>query len=364
VNVTDVPGTQGQATGRLTEFSGSFQLACPVCRGSLMPESQTFRCSTCDRTYPLVDGIPILVPDLDATVHEHTETHELGHGGREPDGRHKATQAAYFDKADAEEFEITRPYGTPRLYEFLISEKFRRAIAPIRHDLPGMSVLTVCGGSGMDAEFLARAGARVVSSDLALGAARRTIARARRHNIPITVVVADVERLPFGDASFDLVFVHDGLHHLEDPDAGLVEIARVARRWVSVTEPARAAITRLAVRAGIALEREESGNRVERLAPDEIVDVLRGSGFRPLSARRYAMYYQHKPGRISRALSNRAIFPLVRAAWRLGNSVVGPLGNKLTVVAERDVDKRLTGLEDEQPEPDDLDDHENRFWSP
>jgi SAM-dependent methyltransferase len=196
--------------------------------------------------------------------------------------------------------------------------------------------LTVCGGSGMDAEFLARVGARVVSSDLSLGAARRTQERARRYRLDVTPIVADAERLPFKDGAFDLVFVHDGLHHLERPLAGLAEMARSARHWVSVTEPARAAATAVAVRAGLALEREDAGNRVARLTIDEVEGALRTGGLRPIVAQRYAMFYRHEPGPLSYALSRRGVFPVVRAAWRLGNSIIGKAGNKLVVVAERE----------------------------
>ena len=202
-------------------------------------------------------------------------------------------------------------------------------------DLTEPRSLTVCGGSGMDAEFLAREGARVVASDLSLGAARRTRERARRYGLDITPIVADVERLPFADGTFDLVLVHDGLHHLERPELGLAEMARVARQWVSVTEPARATITAIAVRAGLALDREEAGNAVARLSTSEVVDILRSAGFRPLVAKRYAMYYKHEPGTASRALSRRPIFPLVRASWQVANKLIGWAGNKMVVVAER-----------------------------
>jgi SAM-dependent methyltransferase len=188
----------------------------------------------------------------------------------------------------------------------------------------------------MDAEFLARAGASVVASDLSLGAARRTRERARRYGLDIMAIVADVERLPFADDAFDLVFVHDGLHHLERPQAGLMEMSRVARRWISLTEPARAAATSVAVRAGIALDREVAGNRVARLNATDVIESLHHAGFRPLVVERYAMYYRHEPGGVFRTLSRRRIFPLVWACWRAANAVVGRIGNKLVVVAERE----------------------------
>lgn len=313
-------------------------LVCPVCRTPLERRSDSLTCPACAQTYPIVDGIPLLLPDVAMAEHDEIDHLSGGHDHGASGSAHKAAQAQHFDRAVAEEFETVRPHGAPRLYRFLLGEKFRRAAAPIAPHLAGATALTVCGGSGIDAEFLARAGARVVASDISLGAARRTRERARRYGLDIAPIVADIERLPFADGDFDIVLVHDGLHHLERPEAGLGEMARVARRWVSVTEPARAAATSVAVRAGVAQEREEAGNRVARLTSREVVGVLRGAGFRTLVAERYAMYYRHQPGRFFGALSRPRVFPLVRAAWRAGNALIGRAGNKLVVVAEREVE--------------------------
>ena len=46
-----------------------------------------------------------------------------------------------------------------------------------------------------------------------------------------------------------------------------------------MTEPAQAAVTRLAVRLGMALKREDAGNTVARLKPAEVESVLREAGF-------------------------------------------------------------------------------------
>jgi ubiquinone/menaquinone biosynthesis C-methylase UbiE len=289
------------------------------------PDSWT--CSGCGWVGSREDGIPVLLPDRGTADHDELDHHH-GHD-------HKAAQADHFDRVAEEAFETSRPRGTPRLYRFLLGEKFRRALGPIRRDVAGASALTVCGGSGMDAEFLARVGAEATSSDLSLGAARRARARAERHGVAFDSIVADVEHLPYGDESVDLVLVHDGLHHLADPYAGLAEMARVARRWVVVTEPARASLTRLAVRLGLALEREEAGNVVARLAPNEVAAVLERSGFEILRAERYAMYYPHRPGRMFRALSLPVVFPLVRIGWVVANAVLGRVGNKMVVVGER-----------------------------
>jgi uncharacterized protein YbaR (Trm112 family) len=38
------------------------QLACPACLGALRLEETRLLCAVCGRAYPIVDGIPILIP--------------------------------------------------------------------------------------------------------------------------------------------------------------------------------------------------------------------------------------------------------------------------------------------------------------
>jgi SAM-dependent methyltransferase len=297
-------------------------LRCPVCSGSLAGGT-TLDCTECGRSFPVVDGVPSLLPE----------------SARSSEGRpdaHKHRQTEFFDEEASPEWEVARPHGSPAWHGWLLEEKFRRGTRWIAEEIRGRSALTVCGGSGMDAEFLARAGAGpVVSSDLSPGAAARAAVRAQRFGVELLPVIADVEHLPFADRSFDLVFVHDGLHHLEDPARGIREMARVARRAVSVNEPARAGATRAAVRVGLSVEHEEAGNRVARLTIGEVADALRVEGFDVAGAERYAMLYRHEPGAPTRLLSRRGLSALGRAGWHAGNAVIGRFGNKLTVQAVR-----------------------------
>jgi glycosyltransferase involved in cell wall biosynthesis/SAM-dependent methyltransferase len=310
-------------------------LVCPSCRGPLRIEPDAYRCDLCKKPFSVIGGIPALVGDFEAAAHDEIDRiHEPGEST--PDtAAHQAPQARHFDRDIAEQFEIERPHETPRLYRFLFGEKFRRATQPLGPHLSGATALTVCGGSGMDAEYLSRAGATVVSSDLSLGAATRAKIRSERYGLGLKSIVADLEHLPYADRSVDLVAVHDGLHHLDDPYAGVSEMARVARRWVVITEPARASVTRLAIRLGLAIEREDAGNRVIRLEPSELGAYLEVRGFVVLRAERYAMYYSHRPGRIFRLLSLPVVFMVVRVGWRAANALLGRFGNKMVIVAER-----------------------------
>ena len=302
-------------------------LACPRCRGRLavgeIPAS--LACTTCGLRFGEHDGIPLLLPP----------SIEVAEGDEDALADHKARQIAFFDQDSVDDFGITRPRGAPELYGWLLEEKFRRSIIGLEHLLPGSTVLTICGGSGIDAEFLARRGAQVILSDIALGVVLQARERARRFGLDLELVVADAEALPFADASVDMVYVHDGLHHLERPALALAEMARVARHAISITEPAQAFATSTAVRLGLADRQEEAGNPVRRLTLDEITSELTPRGFQPISPQRYAMYYRHWPGRAVRLLSNPVLLPLAKAAFGTVNRVAGRFGNKLAVQARR-----------------------------
>jgi SAM-dependent methyltransferase/uncharacterized protein YbaR (Trm112 family) len=307
-------------------------LACPACQGDLDRSgtpADTVSCVSCAMAYPVRDGIPILLPpDVDpAHIHD-----EIDHAGRRAHG-HKQRQADHYDRAVAEEFEIVRPHGAPIAYTWLLREKFRRGIERLPA-LHGATVVDACCGSGMDAEMLAREGARVIAVDISEGCARRAKERAERFGLDYLVVVGDVERLPLRDRSVDIAYVHDGLHHLEDPANGLRELARVARRAVSVNEPADAFGTAAAIRLGFALAREEAGNAVARLRAADTMRELASAGF-DAQARRYFMYYKHEPGQAMRIASRRRIGRAYRAGVRASDALLGRWGNKLQVTALR-----------------------------
>ena len=217
-------------------------LVCPRCRSDLQWLVESARCTSCGAIYEIADGIPVLRP-----------AQSDGSAGQ------KDAQATFFDEADPE-FEVSRPHGTPWFYRWLLAEKFRRSVGALPRLVEGHTVAVICGGSGMDAEFLARAGAAVISTDISLGAAQRTRERADRYGFDVLPVVADAEALPFRDRSVDLLYVHDGLHHLDSPRAGIREMLRTSRLAISINEPARAGATMLAARVGLSEHYEEAGN--------------------------------------------------------------------------------------------------------
>ncbi len=52
-------------------------------------------------------------------------------------------------------------------------------------------------------------------------------------------ICGSATQLPFGDDSFDIVFCSNLLHHLEEPEAAILEMKRVSREYVVLSEPNR-----------------------------------------------------------------------------------------------------------------------------
>jgi ubiquinone/menaquinone biosynthesis C-methylase UbiE/uncharacterized protein YbaR (Trm112 family) len=292
------------------------ELACPRCRARLDWSQAEAACTGCGGRFASAGDVPVL---LDASL----ET------------PHMRAQAEEHDVAADERLEVERPRGTPLLYGRLLMERFERSVRGVPALRPGATVAVVCAGPGMDAELLAAMGCRVTALDVSVGATRRARVRARRNALDLRALVAAAEHLPLADRSVDVAYVHDGLHHLENPLAGLREMTRVARRAVIVSEPAVAAATRLAVRAGVASDVEPGGNRVARLTAAEIERELSAAGFAVVRAHRYAMHYRPEGGRVVRALSRRRLAGPAHAALAAANRVAGRLGNKLVVQAVR-----------------------------
>jgi SAM-dependent methyltransferase len=100
----------------------------------------------------------------------------------------------------------------------------------LRHlgDVDGKDVLEIGCGLGEFAQELARRGARVVACDLIPFAVDET--ERRLAGFPTAQAkVADIQRLSFRDASFDLVVSLETLEHVDDPGRALRELVRVTR---------------------------------------------------------------------------------------------------------------------------------------
>ena len=98
-------------------------------------------------------------------------------------------------------------------------------------DVAGRDVLEIGGGAAQGARWVRQAGGRVVSTDLSLGMLRRGRQIDLAHDWPaLPLAQCDGLTLPFGDASFDVVFTAYGvLPFVADSGQVLQEVCRVLR---------------------------------------------------------------------------------------------------------------------------------------
>jgi SAM-dependent methyltransferase len=97
-------------------------------------------------------------------------------------------------------------------------------------DVPaGSSVLDVATGSGNAALAAARAGGVVTGIDFAPGLLARARTRAQAEGLPVDLLEADAEALPFEDASFDAVISAVGVMFAPDQPRAAAELLRVTR---------------------------------------------------------------------------------------------------------------------------------------
>jgi ubiquinone/menaquinone biosynthesis C-methylase UbiE len=90
---------------------------------------------------------------------------------------------------------------------------------------PGATLLDIATGPGSLALEATRLGMKCTGVDLSPG----MIQLAKKSNPGIEFRVADVEHLPFADASFDAVVCNFGLGHFPYPEASVAECVRVLK---------------------------------------------------------------------------------------------------------------------------------------
>ena len=112
--------------------------------------------------------------------------------------------------------------------EYLDHQSWVRPAMDRLGPLAGRSILDWGCGHGMAAVVFARCRAQVTACDLSSGYVRETQRRAAANLVSVRCVQADAHRLPFGPASFDAVWGHAILHHLDVPRAA-AELRRVLR---------------------------------------------------------------------------------------------------------------------------------------
>jgi ubiquinone/menaquinone biosynthesis C-methylase UbiE len=184
----------------------------------------------------------------------------------------------------------------------------------------GARVLDVGAGTATAARAaLARGAGSAVASDLAAGML------AHRPE-SVTAVVADLERLPFRDRSFELVTAAFCLGHLADPAAGMREIRRVGLAVVASafvpgpSHPAKAAVDAALAEVGFRTpewyEHQKDALEPRVDDPDALHALASDAGFDHVTVHRLEVH-------------TGLDTPAAVVAWRLGMAQLAPFVSAL-----------------------------------
>ena len=184
-------------------------IVCPECKGKLDHDDSSLRCDPCDKTFPLIDGIPIMLLDGHDIVSQ-------------PKPAATAASGAFLRKAFSLMIKsIPTGYHSPITAE---NFAFLREQAP-----PGASCLAVGGGIGAYGKDTEHLGPEILAEMINLEVEPG----------PVVDLVADGHDIPFPDHSFDLIISQAVLEHVKRPRRVVAEMHRLLKPggWIFVDVP-------------------------------------------------------------------------------------------------------------------------------
>lgn len=181
------------------------QLCCPVCKSKLTFMDEKFDCtnSQCKTTFPVVDGIPIL-------INEHSSIFSFSDFLKKKD-----TTFDFQSQSKVKQFIANL---IPDIHANVKGKKnYQRFLEVVIKKNEKPKILVIGGsivGDGME-DILSIPSIELIGSDVSFG--------------PCTSLVCDAHDIPFEDNSFDAVIVQAVLEHVVDPNRCVEEIHRVLK---------------------------------------------------------------------------------------------------------------------------------------
>jgi SAM-dependent methyltransferase/uncharacterized protein YbaR (Trm112 family) len=258
-------------------------LRCPACHGSLRlgdasalagPDiilAADLTCTCCGRVYTVRDGAPYLAV---------------------ADGAWRTILKELINRREIIADNLSRPRPADQAARKVVQDRAARSLAEscfdeITRHLPAGAPLRILDcGAGMfeTSAWFADRGHEVVATDTEISMIRHANFLGPAHGDPqpfainghtchirnpvpfahyFTRVAADIQRLPFADATFDVAFCRAMLHHVDNVAGALGEMARVVRPGgllLVCAEPYRSVLDREADFQEDAVDREEGMN--------------------------------------------------------------------------------------------------------
>jgi SAM-dependent methyltransferase len=147
--------------------------------------------------------------------------------------RTKGAVRSFWERTPCGSWDATAPEGSREYFDQV--ERRRYELEPFIPGFAGFEsakdrdVLEIGVGLGTDHVRFARAGARLVGVDLTEKGIDLVRRRLSLEGLESDLQTADAERLPFPDASFDVVYSWGVLHHTPDTAGAVREAIRVLR---------------------------------------------------------------------------------------------------------------------------------------
>jgi uncharacterized protein YbaR (Trm112 family)/SAM-dependent methyltransferase len=216
-------------------------LCCPMCQGDLTVaawrgtteiEDGLLTCQACARPYPIINGIPRMLPDpLVPQVLAYHQDFFARYRDETAAYRTRAPQAAQ-DAWWESEGRTVRSYSYQwRKFKQMFPEweqVFLDSIKPVTPDFFSGRV-GIDGGCGFGRSlfYAATYGAEMIGLDLseAIEAARENT----RHLEHVHLVQGDIFHPPVKRGSLDFAYSIGVLHHLPDPKAGFISLTRLVK---------------------------------------------------------------------------------------------------------------------------------------
>lgn len=226
------------------------------------------------------------------------------------------------------------------LYDELVGPSYAAGVRRLLSQFPvppGASILDVGTGTGIALfEAMRQAGPRgvAVGVDIAPNMVLRAAAKAAAFGLPARFLVADAERLPFPDATFDVVICSSAFHWFSDRLRAAREMLRVLKpggRLLLVSASAPCGwewFEAMAVAARLLTGRADALEIPDLPSPLEVVATLVAAGFHVITAHPSTHRTPMDPQRMT------ALMSLVVPNWNarldpLTASLVAELGNRL-----------------------------------
>lgn len=143
--------------------------------------------------------------------------------------RQRAIKSIYSAVAD-KVYEPVVVQGTFKLFGGDLHTLLREQAPRVAEVAGGGPILDVPIGTAYFTESIARHhGGLLVGADIAEGMVRKSASEARRKGFPLSLIQADIHRLPFADGSLPAIACTNGLQVIPDLPGALGELRRVLR---------------------------------------------------------------------------------------------------------------------------------------